>query len=388
MRTIWTMTLSDLRQRLRDRSVIIFAIVVPLALMTVLNLVIGDTQEGDLDPVTVAASAPEGDETAGTLLEVLSSVDGFDVTVEEMGAAEARAAVEDGAAGLGLLVPDGFGEGLQGGEPADVTVVEGDGAGIEGEVVVSILQATLARMNAGGVAAAAGGGTGIAPDELSMIAQQVAQGDPTVSLTAGETADEQLDASGTLVAGQAGLFLLFTVGFGVLGLVTEREQGTLARLRSMPMPTWHISAAKALTSFILGVVATSVLLLAGSLLFGVDFGDPLAIAVLVLAVTAAGTSIMLLIARVTRSSEQANIAQSIIALVLGMAGGAFFPLAASGLLGQLLDLNPIGAFTRGLGITSGGGGIADVWLPVLVMLGFTLVVGAVSRLVPDRGTAL
>ena len=38
------------------------------------------------------------------------------------------------------------------------------------------------------------------------------------------------------MAGQAGLFLLFTVGFGVTGLLAEREPGTLARLRSMPMP--------------------------------------------------------------------------------------------------------------------------------------------------------
>ena len=34
--------------------------------------------------------------------------------------------------------------------------------------------------------------------------------------------------------------------------------------------------------------------------------------------------------------------------------------SASGVAGSLLDLNPIAAFTRGLGITSGGGGITDV----------------------------
>src|SRR5665647_951325 len=38
LRQLWTMTASDLRQRIRDRSVIIFALVVPLALMFVFNL--------------------------------------------------------------------------------------------------------------------------------------------------------------------------------------------------------------------------------------------------------------------------------------------------------------------------------------------------------------
>ena len=47
------------------------------------------------------------------------------------------------------------------------------------------------------------------------------------------------------------------------------------------------------------------------------------------------------------------------ALTLGLAGGAFFPISAQGLVGALLDLNPIAAFTRGLGITASGGGLAD-----------------------------
>ena len=54
MRQLWTMTASDLRQRVRDRSVIIFALIVPLALMFVFNLVFGGLQNHDLKPVTVA----------------------------------------------------------------------------------------------------------------------------------------------------------------------------------------------------------------------------------------------------------------------------------------------------------------------------------------------
>jgi ABC-2 type transport system permease protein len=80
--------------------------------------------------------------------------------------------------------------------------------------------------------------------------------------------------------------------------------------------------------------------------------------------------------------------QSILALVLGMAGGAFFPIASTGLADRLISLNPISAFTRGLGITSGGGGLADIGVPVGIMLGFAAVSFALSRLVPDRGRNL
>ena len=130
------------------------------------------------------------------------------------------------------------------------------------------------------------------------------------------------------------------------------------------------------------------LLTAGSVLFDVSFGSPVVVAVLVLCAVAAATSLMFIIARVARTAEQAGIAQSILAIVLGMAGGAFFPIAGTGLAGRLLDLNPVAAFTRGLGISSGGGGLSDIGVPVAILLGFAVVALLVSRLVPDRGREL
>lgn len=50
-----------------------------------------------------------------------------------------------------------------------------------------------------------------------------------------------------------------------------------------------------------------------------------------------------------------------------------------------MDLNPIAAFIRGLGITAGGGGVAEVAVPVTIMLGFAAAATLASRLVPDRG---
>lgn len=71
--------------------------------------------------------------------------------------------------------------------------------------------------------------------------------------------------------------------------------------------------------------------------------------------------------------------------MLGIAGGAFFPLAATGWVGRLLDLKPIAAFTRSLGITPGGGGFAELAAPVAIMLGFAVICLGLSRLVPNRG---
>lgn len=387
MHGLWTMVANDLRQRVRDKSVFIFSLIVPLALMAVLSLVFGglggDTV--DLKPATVVASADDADQLGAALLGAVESLEIMDVTIKRVPAADVRSETRASGAALGIVVPEGFSNAVLSGQAASVQLVEGNGASLETGVLISAVQAVLDQFAAGTVTAAAGGISGLPHQELTALAQQAAAGPRLLTLTEGHAAAEQLSLRGTLVAGQAGLFLMFTVGFGVLGLLAEREQGTLARLRSMPVTGGTVITAKACTGFILGVVATTVLLTAGSQLFGVSFGSPLVVATLILAVVTAATSLTFVVARLVRTAEQANVAQSILAMVLGIAGGAFFPVQATGLAATLLDLNPIGAFIRGLGISAGGGSLGDVVGPVAVMLAFAAAGLLLSRLLPDRG---
>ncbi len=384
MRQLWTIVGFDLRQRIRDKSVIIFGLVVPLALMGVLNMLFsGFDEDAELEPVTVAVSVPDNDH-ANRITETLSDFDGTDVTVEHVPAGDVRDRVDDGDADLGLTASEAVGAStLTEGEPR-VEIVEGnDGGGLESDVLISVVQEVVAVVDYIELYSYVWALSGAPADDIVDF-QAGMNESPPVTLEEGEASDEQLSTRGMLVAGQTGLFLLFTVGFGVLALLAEREQGTLARLRSMPMRPSTVVAAKALTGFLLGVFATSFLLLVGSLLFGVDFGSLVPVAALTIGVVAAATSLTFIVARIARTAEQANIVQSIIAVVLGMAGGAFFPIQATGWAGTIIDLNPIAAFIRGLGITSGGGGLADVGTPLLIMAGFAVAAVLASRLIPDR----
>lgn len=388
MRQLLTLTASDLRQRVRDRSVVIFAIVVPLALMFVFNLVFGATDDLELDPVTVAISAPSDDDLAQVVPQTvreLDGADGLDVTVHLVDAAAGREEVDVGDAAIALVVPEGFGAAARTGQSVSVDVVRGDEAGLEADIVLSVVDGLMDQLGSGAVTARAALAEGVPHRDIETLVRQATSGGPSYALRRGQASDEQLDTGAALVAGQAGFFLLFTVSFGVTSLVLERETGTLSRLRSMPMPLWRIVAAKALVSFVLGVVATAVLLMAGSYLFEADFGSVPAVATLVLCASAAGTSVMFLVVRVARTSEQAGVATSIVAIVLGIGGGAFFPVAATGVFARLLDLDPVAALLRGLGITSGGGGLGDIGTPVAILLGFATVMVLASRLLPDRG---
>jgi len=388
MRELLTLTAGDLRQRLRDRSVLIFGLVVPIALMSVMNLVF-QTEEIELNPVTVAAAVADDDELGLVVVETLTQVPGLDVTVQAVPVAQVRDLAEDEQADLGLVLPEGFGAAVREGRATEVDLIRAPGSGLEIDILIAVVDGVTDRLTATAVTTAAGAQLGLQPDQLAQIAEQVGSAAPAVEVVQGRTASEQLSVSGTMVAGQAGLFLLFTVGFGVIALINERERGTLARLRSMPLRPGVIVTAKALSAYVIGVVATGVLLGVGSMLFGVSFGSVPLVGLLVLCVVAAATSLTFVVARLARTSEQASVAQAILAVVLGMFGGAFFQITSSGgLAGRLLDLNPIGAFTRGLGITAGGGGLADLTAPLLTMLGFAVVCTVASRLVPDRGAEL
>lgn len=385
MRPLVVMTLADLRQRVRDRTVVIFGLIVPLGLIVVFHAVAGGAIDARLQPVTVAASVPEHDRLAATIVEVVRSLEAPDVTVREMTARQARQAAADGKADAALVVPAGFTRAIERSDPVSVPVVDAT-SGLEMRIVETVVDSTLQQMHAAAVAARAAGVSGFDQKQIEQVVRRVTSDAAELTISEGRAADEQLPAAGSLVAGQAGMFLLFTVGFGVLALLAEREQGTLARLYSMPLRRGLVMAAKGASGFLLGVVATGVLLTAGSLLFDVGFGDPLAVAVLVVCAVAAATSLTFVVARVAQTAEQANFAQSVLAMLLGVAGGAFFPFSARGLFGQLLDLNPVAAFQRGLGITAGGGGLTDLGTPVATMVGFAAVMVLVSRLVPDRGT--
>jgi ABC-2 type transport system permease protein len=114
------------------------------------------------------------------------------------------------------------------------------------------------------------------------------------------------------------------------------------------------------------------------MLFGASWGNPVGVAVLVVAAVLAATGITALIAGFARNAEEASNYQSIVALVLGLLGGAFFPVSqAPGWLSKLTFIAPQAWFMRGLGDLRGGD-LSVIWMPTLVLLAFALVTGTVA----------
>jgi hypothetical protein len=134
----------------------------------------------------------------------------------------------------------------------------------------------------------------------------------------------------------AAFFVFFTVQYGVTGLLEEEKLGTLPRLLAAPVPPWSVQVGKALGSAVLGVASLTVLAVASNLVLGADWGPPLGVAILILALVVAAVGLMGLVGSFARTAEQAGNAQAIVAIVLGMTGGVFFPIPTDTALLRLL----------------------------------------------------
>ncbi|MGW4213574.1 ABC transporter permease [Lentzea sp. NPDC004789] len=371
----------DLRERARDRTAYVLAIVLPLGLAGVFTLILGNIS-GDSQLFTYAVA--DGDRgvvarafTDDVLRKAAASgaIELRTVSSER----EARALVESGTATAAFLLPTGLTEDVQAGRAARIEVVGDVDAPTGTDIARSLAQAYTDRLAAvrTSIAATVHSGVSTPPAELAAAA---ATSLPQPVVAEDTTGRRQLDAKTQYAAGMAVFFLFFAVQPGVTGLLDERRNGTLARLLAAPVRRSSILAGKLLTSVAVGVVSMTVLIVASSLLMGAHWGHPVGVAALVLSGVLAATGAMAVVAAIAKTSEQAGGWQAIVAIVLGALGGAFFPVTqAGGLLEKLSLLAPHRWFLRGLADLAGGG-VAAVLPSMAAMAVFAAVTGAVALL--------
>jgi ABC-2 type transport system permease protein len=136
-----------------------------------------------------------------------------------------------------------------------------------------------------------------------------------------------------------------------------------------------------LASIAVGLASMVVLVAATTVLMRISWGDPVGVAMLVVAGVLAATGVTSLVASVARTPDQAGSWGAIVAVLLGLIGGAFFPLSQAGGVAAAASLaSPHAWFLRGLGELAGGGGPASVLPAVGAMLAFAAVTLAVAGL--------
>jgi ABC-2 type transport system permease protein len=123
-------------------------------------------------------------------------------------------------------------------------------------------------------------------------------------------------------------FLLIDLIWGLsVGLIDERDWGTLQRLRVSGAPVPALMGGKLAARFLVGFVQMIILFSVGWLVFGIGLGqNPLMLLVPTAAMAFAGSSFGLVIAGVARTRDSVMPMGSVAAMTMSAVGGCWWPL--------------------------------------------------------------
>jgi ABC-2 type transport system permease protein len=379
-RTAFLVAGKDLRQRLRDRSALVIAFVAPFVLASIIGLAFGGDQA--FRATYAVADADRGPLAAGFTDGVLASPGLRDlVTVRQVDAAEARALVDRGDADAAFLLPAGFSASVQQGRPATITVLESGENPVAGQVARSLAEAYAAELAATQLAVrTALEAAGQPPTEAGRLGERAAATPLPVRLAEGQAGGRTVEAANYFGPSMAIFFLFFTVSFGARSILAERRQGTMRRLLASAASPGGVLAGKALAAFALGTASVLVMWLATTLVFGADWGDPVAVVALTVSSVLSAIGITALVVTLAKTDEQAEGYSSLVVFTLALLGGNFVYLAQlPELLQRVSLLTPNGWALRGfVDLVADGGGLATVAAPVAVTLGVGLVSGGLA----------
>jgi ABC-2 type transport system permease protein len=273
---MWAMILKEFRQVRRDRRTLAMMIVLPLLLL----VVFGYAASFDVDEISTTVVGPGAERT----VEALPDLFGVEDVAPDEGEAEARETLRDGEAVVGIVADPS----------APVALVDGS-------------ELFSART---------------AVEAFARAREQVPGLEVRVLFNPG------LETSAVMVPGLAAMILLF-VGTVItsLGVVRERQTGTLEQLAVMPLRPRDVFVGKIAPYFLVAAIDLAVIVTAGVLLFDVPFNGSLWVlalgAVLFLFVT---LGLGVLISSVSQNQGQAIQLAIMTLLPQFLLSGLIFPV--------------------------------------------------------------
>jgi len=384
----WTIARKDLKQRLRDRSAYILGIAAPLGLAAIFGFVLNPLSDFTFSARYAVVDLDQGPVSEAFTDGVLPNTAGVDV-VDVASVAEAQALVDVDVSPIGgtedesavdavFVFPEGFSDDVQSDRPVAIQVIGNQGSETNAGIAVALAQGYASELTSVRVTVATV--EAIRGQEVDRLQTGIAvlETPSPIVLVDDTAATKQLDSVTFYAAGMSIFFLFFTVQTGVTALLEERRTGTMARLLAAPISRTSILSGKMASAFVIGVASMTVLVVATTLAVGAQWGQPLGVAVLVLAAVCAALGIVALVGSFARTPEQAAAAGSLVGIILGFLGGTFFDVSqAGGLISSLRFISPHGWFMQGLADLSAGE-LSVIVLPVAAMLAFGLVTGAIG----------
>jgi ABC-2 type transport system permease protein len=361
----------DLTRRLRDRSVLIQVFLAPV----VLALIVGGAFGGGTGGIRADVWLADADRSEHSSAIVAAMASGAEeggvrfIARPGVDLAAARNAVDDESADAVVVIPAGFGAAVESGAAARVVVVSDAGDELVAGIATSVAQsmaheAQLHRfVTAVTMTAAAQLGVAVQPEAVAAAGEAT----PEAITVRDNRFENDYSLMAFFAPGMAMIFLFFVMGAAARSVLTERREGTLARMLAGGASPTGILVGKSAAVLALGLAGLLTVWAITSIGFAVDWGDPLGVLLIIVSVAVAVAGISLVIAGLAKDEAQSEALTVVVTLVLAVLGGSFI-YATGGFLAQVRPFTPNGqALTAFTELAAGGATASDV-LPAALIL--------------------
>jgi ABC-2 type transport system permease protein len=410
----------DLTRSFRSVFAVGMMVIAPLLLAGLIYFAFGGMSGGDVSmtPITVGVvnadqlpadsviDAPIGDNIRSMFFD--ESVKSWITAADYADETSVRAAVDKQEIGVAIIIPKNFTERYLSGEKDTPVVIVSDPTLSIGPAVVE----DMVTMMVDGVA---GGGiaiqtimerqqvNGIEPDPQQIPSWIQRYGDwyrefqrdlfhhpdqAVLVVTApsageSETANPIQKMMGLTMAGQMIFFAFFTGAYSMMSILDESEEGTLARLFTTPTDRTSILTGKFVAVFITVILQGVVLMVAGRLAFGINWGEPFGVALALTGQVIAATGLGVLLISFVKSTRQGGPVLGGGLTTLGMLGGLFtanMPDAMPAAMNMISNFTPQGWVLKTWRMVLDGQPAGDLLVPFAVLVVMGIIMFAVGAM--------
>jgi ABC-2 type transport system permease protein len=375
---------TSMRRFLRDRTALFFTIALPVLLIVIIGPATAGFDDDDF-PVGIVTGANGG--LSNSLQKALD--DSPRVNLESYDDREDLAkAVRRGVIPAGLIIPSDYDESLRSGRPVDVALLIDQTRGFP-VAVRSVINEIVAGQGAAVQAATfAGKRTGKPFDETFAAAKETEPlfRDVAVGVTAENIGTDDFEETylppgiGYQAPSNLILFVFITSLAGSALLIQSRQLRVMQRMFSTPTSTRQILAGEGLARLAIAGFQALFIFTVSTLLFGVEWGQPIGAAALIVLFVLVGTSMGMLFGTIFRTPEQAGSIGAMAGIAMGMLGGCMWPLEiVPETMQRIGHIFPHAwAMDAWITLIGGGGGIADIGTELLVLAGWVVVIAPIA----------
>jgi len=385
MRAALVIARKDLRQRFRDRSAIVIGVFAPVLIAALMSLAFHGAENFGF---TMGIVNNDRGPVAAGLVKSLAAPDVRKVVTpsEIPSVAAAQAEIRAGKIGAALVIPSGFSADVLAGRPASLTTMNSNNDAIAGDVTTSIASSFVAQVNADRLSLATALAAGAPAGEIGRLVQAVVKLKIPVQAVQRPIGARELKVISYYSPGMAMFFLFFTITYVARSFFVDRSQGMVERIRAAPVRPVEILMGKALSVFVYGGLSLLTVGVVTSAAFGANWGPTLPAIVLGAVLVVAVVCLTAFVIGVSKTQRQAEGISSIVVFGLSILGGNFFFTSqAPSAMKRLALLTPNGWALRGFtDLATIGGGFATIAEPVLGIVVFSAIVGAVGVILAPR----